>query len=97
MFPVRVIQKKYVAIVYPITYTAGRHIEHPNANIYNPLHEAPRTSTSNHLHNLAAVDKTSEALRVHFAVSSLACQELVPPPEQEVAGDELEPRREGIR
>ena len=97
MFPVRIIKKKKVAIVYSITYTAGRNIEHLNANIYNRLNKTPRTSISNHLHDLAAVDKTSKTLRVDFAVSSLACQELVPPSEQEVASDELEPRREGIR
>ena len=96
MFPVRIIEKKEdVATVYSITYTAGRNIEHLNANIYNRLNKTPRTSISNHLHDLAAVDDAGKTLRVHLAVD-LASQELVPPPKEEVARDELEPRRERV-
>ena len=51
-------------------------------------------SASDHLMNLG-VGQVGDALRVDDS-TGLACKQLVPPAKQELARDELEPRREGV-
>ena len=70
-------------------------------NIHTREHQAIEKNTilaaSYHLHDLAPIDKTCEALSMDLALAVLTGQELVPPPEEEVARDELEPGRERVR
>ena len=64
------------------------------AQASSPTDSQPRKSY--HLDDFAVVHQASKALRVDLALAVLAGQQLVPPPEQEVPGDKLEPRRERV-
>ena len=52
--------------------------------------------SSCHLHDLGAVRNTLQAFGVDHAILLLAGQQLIPPAKEEIAGNELEPRRERV-
>ena len=49
-----------------------------------------------HADDLASVYDPIQALRTNLSIIALPSDEFVPPAKQEVTGNELEPRREGV-
>jgi len=49
-----------------------------------------------HADDLATIYDSVQALCLDSTIDTLSGNKLVPPPEQEVTGNELEPRREGV-
>lgn len=54
------------------------------------------TRRLNHAHNLASVHNAIQTLSINEPVATPTCEQFVPPTEEEVAGNELEPWREGV-
>ena len=50
-----------------------------------------------HLDNFGTIHNSGKALRNHLAISVFALQKLIPPPEEEVPSNELEPWSERVR